>query len=191
MFRRFTVAARNTVVRAKEEAQALHHPNIGSEHLLLALADPDAGLAHRILAAVEITPERIRTELAKPQPGTLDEEDAAALRTIGIDLDVVLAQVKETFGAEALHPAPQIARSRWPWGRGTVSSSRFTPQAKKVLELALREAIRLDHNYLGTEHLLLALLRDGSGRGAQLLASAGLSLKELRELTEAAMRTAE
>lgn len=57
----------------------------------------------------------------------------------------------------------------------------FTPRAKKVLELSLREALQLGHNYIGTEHLLLALIREGEGVGARVLTEAGLKLTDVRK----------
>jgi ATP-dependent Clp protease ATP-binding subunit ClpA len=59
----------------------------------------------------------------------------------------------------------------------------FTPKSKKVLELSLREALRLKHNHIGTEHILLGLLRQGDGLAAQVLAQSGLTLKDLRQRT--------
>ncbi len=57
----------------------------------------------------------------------------------------------------------------------------FTPRSKKVLELSLREAIHLRHNYIGTEHILLGLLREGEGLAAMVLVRRGLSIEELRQ----------
>ena len=118
-------------------------------------------------------------------------EDAAALRTIGIDLDAVLARIEESFGPEALRAqAPEPKRGLLRRGRrgrrGRPSVLRFTPRAKKILGLALREAIRLGDNAIGSEHLLLGLLRDGSGRGAAVLTGAGLSVDDLYAATLAA-----
>jgi hypothetical protein len=64
--------------------------------------------------------------------------------------------------------------------RGPAGSSPFTPRAKRVLELALREGLQLGHNYIGTEHILLGLVREGKGVGAQVLVSLGAGLEETR-----------
>ena len=85
---------------------------------------------------------------------------ATALESLGVDLDRVRSIVRELVG-----PSAQTA----------VGSPPFTPRAKKVLELALREALGLGHNYIGTEHLLLALVREGEGAGAQALGASGVT----------------
>ena len=98
---------------------------------------------------VEAELERIRTG------GTPTPSDAEALATLGIDLDEVRRQVEEAFGPGALERTRRPARRRR-WLRRATSRSR--KDAKKVLELALREAMRLKHNYIGSEHILLGML---------------------------------
>lgn len=82
-------------------------------------------------------------------------------------------------------PAP-----RRRWGRRRYVGGPFSPRSKKVLELALREAIRLRHHHIGTEHILLGLLREGNGLAALVLAEAGVDLDDLRRRVETALRTA-
>jgi ATP-dependent Clp protease ATP-binding subunit ClpA len=94
----------------------------------------------------------------------LSDEDAQALSAIGIDLDAVREAVEATFGPGALDPEPPKGCARIP----------FTPRAKKVLELSLREALRLQHNYIGTEHILLGLIREGDGIAARILAESNV-----------------
>jgi hypothetical protein len=90
---------------------------------------------------------------------------AKALESLGISLEAVREKVEETIG-----PA------------GTMSDQPpFTPRAKKVLELSLREALQLGHNYLGTEHMLLAIVREGGGVAAQVLVSLGADLSRVRQ----------
>lgn len=116
-----------------------------------------------------------------------DLDDATALRAIGIDVDVVRAAVEESFGPGALERAraggQRRRRRRRAIGSGHIP---FTRRAKKVLELSLREAVQLRHNDIGTEHVLLGLLREGEGLATQLLQQRGLSFDELRRqvLTE-------
>lgn len=120
MFRRFTVAARETVVRAKHAAQQLHHAQIGSEHLLLALASPEAGVTHQVLLAAGLSEQRVRDDLvrlAEATPAPLTEEDATALRSIGIDLDAVLARIEESHGPDALRPPASPPQRESVWGR--------------------------------------------------------------------------
>jgi ATP-dependent Clp protease ATP-binding subunit ClpA len=198
MFERFTDEGRNVVLRAKVEAGELRHPYIGTEHLLLALLNEDAGIAYAVLHEAGMDHDRVRADVQRlvgtPQP-ILGEEDAAALRTIGIDLDTVLARIEESFGSDALDPPPaQSARRRGLLGRrrrGTPPGfPRFAARGKKVLELSLREALRLKHNYIGTEHILLGLIREGEGLAMKIMVEAGVSIPDLRAATEARLRRA-
>lgn len=112
------------VVLAQEEARALKHNYIGTEHLLLGLLREEQGLAARLLQSLGVTVEYARDRVI---------------------------QIKGQ-GGEAV--TGQIA---------------FTPRASKVLELALREALSLGHNYIGTEHILLGVIREFEGVGARIL----------------------
>jgi ATP-dependent Clp protease ATP-binding subunit ClpC len=91
---------------------------------------------------------------------------AKALESLGISLEAVREKVEETIG---------------PAGTSTTGSPPFTPRAKKVLELSLREALQLGHNYIGTEHMLLGLVREGEGVAAQVLVSLGADLSRVRQ----------
>ena len=136
MFERFTDRARRVVVLAQDEARALGHPHISTEHLLLGLVTEGSGVA------------------------------AKALEALDIRGDVIRQQVEE------------IA----PKGDGASSGHiPFTREAKRTLEFALREAIHMGHNYIGTEHILLALLRDGDGVAAQVLVAQGADLTKVRQ----------
>jgi ATP-dependent Clp protease ATP-binding subunit ClpC len=91
---------------------------------------------------------------------------ARALESLGISLDAVRQQVEEIIGRGQQAPPGHIP---------------FTPRAKKVLELSLREAVQLGHNYIGTEHILLGLLREGDGVAAQVLVKLGADLSRVRQ----------
>jgi len=91
---------------------------------------------------------------------------AKALESLGISLEGVRAQVQEIIGRGQLTPTGHIP---------------FTPRAKKVLELSLREALQLGHNYIGTEHILLGLIREGEGVAAQVLVKLGADLPRVRQ----------
>jgi ATP-dependent Clp protease ATP-binding subunit ClpA len=191
MFERFTDQARDVVLRAKEEARELRHPLIGTEHLLLALLSADAGLAYAVLREAGVDAASVRADVLRlvgASPQYLGAEDAAALRTIGIDLDAVLARIEESFGPEALDPPAA------PSGRGLLGrrrrGGRLSQRAKKVLELSLREALRLKHKYIGTEHILLGLIREGEGLATKILTDAGVDLADLRRATEGRLRNA-
>jgi ATP-dependent Clp protease ATP-binding subunit ClpA len=204
MFERFTNAARQVVVLAQQEARDLGHPHIGTQHVLLGIlaADPD-GLAGQVLHEVGVRHDAVRAEAARlfgAHQSGLGEADAEALQGIGIDLDAVRAKVEESFGPGALDE-PCADRAEHPGlvdrlrGRRRPDPPRsghipFTPRAKKTLELSLREAVRLKHNHIGPEHLLLGLLREGEGQGVQILAESGVDLDNLRRRIVAAVERA-
>lgn len=88
------------------------------------------------------------------------------------------------LGALGVHLEPvreKVADRVGPVSTGTVGSPPFTPRAKRVLELSLREALQLGHNYIGPEHMLLGLVRDGEGVAAQVLASLGVRMEAVRQ----------
>ncbi|MGO1584086.1 MAG: Clp protease N-terminal domain-containing protein, partial [Actinomycetaceae bacterium] len=91
---------------------------------------------------------------------------AKALEALDISLEAVRAQVTEIIGEGQQAPSGHIP---------------FTPRAKKVLELSLREALQLGHNYIGTEHILLGLIREGEGVAAQVLTKLGADLNRVRQ----------
>tara|TARA_Y100000590_G_scaffold253473_1_gene284745 strand:- start:3183 stop:5744 length:2562 start_codon:yes stop_codon:yes gene_type:complete len=91
---------------------------------------------------------------------------AKALESLGISLEGVRGQVEELIGQGGSSPSGHIP---------------FTPRAKKVLELSLREALQLGHNYIGTEHILLGLIREGEGVAAQVLVKLGADLSRVRQ----------
>jgi ATP-dependent Clp protease ATP-binding subunit ClpC len=136
MFERFTERARQVVVLAQEEARALKHNYIGTEHLLLGLLREEEGIAARVLESLEVTVEEVR------------------------------AQVANIVGEGDEVPGAQIP---------------FTPRAKNVLELALREALSLGHNHVGTEHVLLGLVREGEGVAARILLDLGVTAEAVRD----------
>jgi ATP-dependent Clp protease ATP-binding subunit ClpA len=189
MFERFTSAARLTVVEAQEEARRLQHNYVGTEHLLLSLLAAPETVAGRVLNRLGITGEDMRVELVEILgTGAPAEPDASALDAIGIDLDAVRRRVEEAFGPGALDrsiSSPACGRRRW--GRRRQRRMRsitghmcFTDRTKKVLELSLREAVRLGHSYIGPEHILLGLVREGQGLAAQMLGRRGLSFESIR-----------
>jgi ATP-dependent Clp protease ATP-binding subunit ClpC len=124
VFERLTERARQVVVLAQDEARALKHNYIGTEHLLLGLLRQQRGLAARVLESLGITVEEVRYRVA---------------RMIGQGDEVTQGEIP------------------------------FTPRAKKVLELSLREASALRHAYIGTEHILLGIVRENEGVAARIL----------------------
>ncbi|WP_432977976.1 Clp protease N-terminal domain-containing protein [Dactylosporangium sp. CA-233914] len=182
MFERFTDRARATVKDAKAEADALGHPRIGSEHLVLALLRGDGGVGREVLLAAGIEHEEIRAAVAAG-------DDAAALRSIGIDLDAVRASVERTFGRGALERAEPAERGGLLFRRSKMPT-RFNNAAKKTLELSLRIALSLKHNYIGTEHILLAVLKEERGAGGRLLRERHMTYERTLELVQTALRNA-
>jgi ATP-dependent Clp protease ATP-binding subunit ClpC len=91
---------------------------------------------------------------------------ARALASLDVSLEVVRREVEQFIGRGQAAPAGHIP---------------FTPRAKKVLELSLREALQLGHNYIGTEHILLGLVREGEGVAAQVLVALGADLERVRQ----------
>ena len=196
MFQRFTHPARQVATGAQEHARQLRHPHVGTEHLLLALLDPRAGLASAVLRDAGVDAAQVRRDIERligPEPRALTAEDATALRAIGIDLAGVLAGIEQALGPDALTP-PRCLPPRRGWLRrrqpAQARSLRFAPRAKKALELSLREALALRHNYIGAEHILLGLLHDGDGLAAQILTAAGVDLHQLRRAALSALSTA-
>jgi predicted DNA-binding transcriptional regulator AlpA len=136
MFERFTDRARESVVKAQEEARLFNHNYLGTEHLLLGLIAIEDGLAFKVLDA------------------------------LGVKLADVRAEVEALIGRGSSPPAGHVP---------------FTPRAKTVLELSLREALQLGHNYVGTEHILLGLIREGEGVAWQSLVRLGFEQDALRK----------
>lgn len=137
MFERFTDRARRVIVLAQEEARALCHNYIGTEHLLLGVIAEGEGVGAQALAAQAIPSELIRSQVEEITPK-----------------------------GDAQPPEGHIP---------------FTPRAKKVCELSLREALQLGHNYIGTEHVLLGLIREGEGVACQVLVKLGAELTLVRK----------
>ncbi|SOE02188.1 Clp protease N-terminal domain-containing protein [Blastococcus haudaquaticus] len=178
MFERFTLEARQTVVGAQYEARLLHSGRIGTEHLLLALlrqpTPSGAVLARHGLTSADVA----ETVAAYVGSGDLDAEALAAL---GIDLDAVRSSVEAGFGPGALD---RPAGSRGPKGH-----IPFTPRAKKVIELSLREALAMKSKSITDGHIALGLLREGEGLAMKVLADRGVDTVELRRDLTAALRS--
>jgi ATP-dependent Clp protease ATP-binding subunit ClpA len=173
MFERFTDEARQAVVLAQEEAAALRHGWIGTEHLLLGVLRAEGGGA-RLLQGFGVELGPVREQVVAMIGRGEDDIDRDALATLGIDLDAVRERVERTFGPGAL--------SRRGSCRGGTFGGHipFAPRAKKALELTLREGVGLGARELRGEHLVLGLLREGDGVAAQLLHGRGVALDAVR-----------
>ena len=175
MFERFTTQARSAVTLAQQEARELGWPDLGTRLLLLGILDEPGTTGGRALAALGVGADDVREDIRRSdrERAAFSEEDADALRSVGVDLDEVRRRVEEAFGPGALERKPCA-------GRGLGGHMPLTPGSKKALELALREAIHLGHRHIGTEHLLLGLVRDDGCSAARLLASLGVDRERVR-----------
>ncbi|MCL6548636.1 MAG: ATP-dependent Clp protease ATP-binding subunit, partial [Alicyclobacillus sp.] len=135
MYTRFTERAQKVLALAQEEAARLHHPGVGTEHILLGLVREGDGIA------------------------------AKALMSLGVSAEKVQAEVEKIIGP----------------GQAHTSAMTYTPRAKKVIELSIDEARKLNHSYVGTEHILLGLIREGEGVAARVLSNLGVSLNKARQ----------
>lgn len=135
MYTRFTERAQKVLALAQEEASRLHHPGVGTEHILLGLVREGDGIAAKALLSLGVSAEKVQTEVEK-----------------------------------IIGP-----------GQGQTSAMTYTPRAKKVIELSIDEARKLNHNYVGTEHILLGLIREGEGVAARVLGNLGVSLNKARQ----------
>ena len=165
-FQRFARNARVAVMLAQEEVRELCDRETGSQHLLLGILQAAGEELSAVLTGYGLTAEVVRARLAETSTGDQSfDEDADALSTIGIDLRAVRDSVARTFGTDAFDNA--LSRSgRRRRSRGHIS---FSPGAKKVLELALREALAHKDNEIRCEHLLLGILRGGDNAAVGLI----------------------
>ena len=162
MFERFTRHARVAVVLAQEEARELRTREIDPRHLLLGVLQAAGNDLSAVLSGYGLTADVVRDRLIEASPKTDEsfDEDADGLRAIGIDLRAVRDSVARTFGADAFdNPLLRSGRRR---GRQRRSGRiPFNRAAKKIVELAVREALAHKDNGIGCEHLMLGIIRSG------------------------------
>jgi ATP-dependent Clp protease ATP-binding subunit ClpA len=167
MFERFTDRARRVLVYAQDEAKLLEHNYIGTEHILLGLvAEGEAEGGSEGAEGGSLGGSERAEGGSEGSQGGSEGIAAEALAAFGITLPAARQKVAETVG-----PATHSERGSPP----------FTPRSKKVLELSLREALTLGHNYIGTEHILLGLVREGEGVAAQVMVALGADLGSIRQ----------
>jgi ATP-dependent Clp protease ATP-binding subunit ClpA len=152
VFDRFTNLAKRSITLAQDEAMDLGYDFIGTEHLLLGLVRLGQGLAAPVLAEAGITPDRVRAEALRSLTAagitaTAGQDAAAALATIGIDVEEIRRRADDTFGP----------------GRFRFPRPPFTSSAKGTLIAAVREADSRGGSDIGPEHLLLGLLENPAG----------------------------
>ena len=151
IFNRFTRETRACVEAAVEEARMLGHDSVGDEDLLMGILRTDEGIGAAALTSLGVTLEGAREES--------EQMLSDALTSIGISLEQVRREAGDAFDMR-------------------ISDNRripFSPRAKKALEQALREAVRVRNNRIGTEHVLLGILRNEDGTAVRMLAGMGVS----------------
>jgi ATP-dependent Clp protease ATP-binding subunit ClpC len=157
MFNRLTDKSRRCVEAAFEEARMLGHDSLGDEDLLLGILRADEGIAAEALSSLGITLEGAREES--------EEMLSGALSSIGISLEEIRREAGDAF------------EMRIPDNRRIP----YSPRAKKVLVEARKEMRTLGDNYLGTEHIILGMLRNEDGTSVRMLASMGVSPETLED----------
>ena len=131
---RFTENAKSVLNKAQENAEEMGHVYVGTEHILLALAQESDSAASRVL------------------------------RDSGLDTQMISELIERRFGKGA---------------RGEIPPQGLTPRAKRVIELAVAEANRLGHSYVGTEHMLMGILREYDCSAARLISMSGVDINKL------------
>jgi ATP-dependent Clp protease ATP-binding subunit ClpC len=173
---RFTKEAQRALTLAGDEARALQHSAVGTEHLLLGLLREGEGIAAQVLHQLWIDHDQVQQSV------------------VYITTNFGQGQPGPTAPAPAGEPAPAASTTpaaESPTGQPTAPEDVvFTQRVRTVLTLAVDEAQRLHQDYVGTEHLLLALSREGDGLAARILQSLG-ALGKVREFTLAVMHRRE
>ncbi len=162
----FTPRSKKVLELALRESMQLGHNYIGTEHILLGLLAEGGGVSATVLSSLGIDPERIRQEVLSRLGGAR----ARSQRGLG-RLDRAREAFQRSFG-------------RYRRAEDPASFEEFTEQSRKVLVFAQAEARHFNHGYLGTEHVLLGLMREEDGVAARVLRRLGVSLDEAREQVE-------
>jgi ATP-dependent Clp protease ATP-binding subunit ClpC len=163
MYERFTDSARRVMNLAGRVARCFHHEYIGTQHILLALFEEGSGATPSALKNLVVLWQR--DDLIDLNSGSAA---ANVLKCLHIDLRKIRLEVEKIIQSG---PDEPVLPDMLP----------LTPRAKKVIEYAIEEARNLNHNYVGTEHLLLGLLREREGVAAQVLMNLGLRFLDVRQ----------
>ena len=152
----FTERVRKSLQLARQEATALRHEYVGTEHILLGLVAEGGGVAESAITNLGVKLSDVRTAVLQTvKPG---QADGANDTSPGL-----LSAIAETIGVRRSDP-----------------DMPYTSRAKKALELSMMEARELNHSYVGTEHLLLGLMREEKGIAAQVLSNLGMTTTAVR-----------
>jgi ATP-dependent Clp protease ATP-binding subunit ClpA len=189
MFERFLESARHVVEEAQAQAVRMDQRQVRAEHLLLALASVDQGIAARVLSGNGLTPQRIEEAISatiafESGDGPVTRADAEALKAIGIDLDEVLRKVEGTIGAKPVG----VATSR---RRGFLGKHLpLSPDAKRAIVAGVTEAKQRGDGYISPEHLLLGVLSQDKSVAVELLALLDTTAGNLRAQVLTTMKRA-
>lgn len=167
-----TPRAKKVIELAVDEARRLNHHYIGTEHLLLGLAREGEGIAAGVLSSFGIDLMKLRT---------------ATIQILSSTQATKTAQASDQSRVQPVQPETQSGaseRSSAPMNKGRDRFNKFTERARRVLNLAQEESQRFQHNYIGTEHLLLGLVREGDGVAAKVLTNLGVKLEDVRKAVE-------
>ena len=158
----FTELAKRALVASRDAAASLSHDHIGTEHLLLGLAQT-AGVASEALRAQGVELARLRTEVSRLSTASERRDPKDALSALGIDLGEIQRRADETFGPGALkYPRPP-----------------FSLEAKQAIKASLEQARDQEHEHIDTEHLLRGILAVG-GTAVAVLTTLNVDLDRLR-----------
>ena len=179
MFERFLESARHVVEEAQAQALRMGQRQVRAEHLLLALASVDTGVAGHVLSDNGLTPHKIEAAISatialESGDGPVTRADAEALKGIGIDLDEVLRKVEGTIGAQSA--AVTAGRRRGFLGKHLP----FSPDAKRAIVAGLTEAKQHGDGYISAGHLLLGVLSQSNSVAVELLDLVDTSAGDLR-----------
>jgi ATP-dependent Clp protease ATP-binding subunit ClpA len=151
-----TPRSKKVIELAVDEARRLHHHYIGTEHLLLGLVREGEGIAAGVLMSLGVELKSVRNEILN-----------------------ILSNAKSGTTEEATNASIAVPSQQWK-SRNNFDDYHFTEQVERVLSYAQQEAFDLQHSYVGTEHLLLGLLREEGAGAAQILRSLGADLTRTR-----------
>jgi ATP-dependent Clp protease ATP-binding subunit ClpC len=160
VFERFTDRARRVLILAQEQSRLLNHSAIGTEHLLLGLIQEGEGVAAKALASLGVEFQAAQERVLEVSPRET---------SVGAPMESGEAVDHETLGGWTRIATP-----------GEGEASGVSPRAKNVLEFSLSEAMQLGHGHIGTEHILLGLIREDDGVGVQVLQSFGIEPPRVR-----------
>ncbi|HLG76912.1 MAG TPA: Clp protease N-terminal domain-containing protein [Ktedonobacteraceae bacterium] len=175
-----TPRSKKVIELAADEARRMNHHYIGTEHILLGLVKEGQGIAAGVLQSLGVRLENARTATIAVLQETATTPDAPPIEETGTPTDVQTPpsdETSRTIGGFINQITAQLSPR-------SINFGKFTPSARRVLSLAQEEAQRLQHNYIGTEHLLLGLLRLTDGTAAQALNAEGLDLQQARTAVE-------